>query len=265
MEPDPAALHRAFSAHRDLDWADSLLATVDITKLHGQSATSKSLRMLADVATIEPTATSQFIDSLPSGASPYQLDRRVKSPESLARKIRASQISRKFIPLHDVLRYTALTESADDLVAAAQEIVHGLRRHGWTVDYTMHSYTDGSRYKGLHAYLSFPGIDRVEVQFHSSASVKVKETTTTWYQVERSFGAGEETRAAARQRCIDLSATLTTPAGLDELKLLGGKRVAVLNYSDSRIPPGRGPARAGNVPPAPGRTAGIERNDGITR
>ncbi|MFI5712266.1 hypothetical protein [Kribbella sp. NPDC051620] len=41
-------------------------------------------------------------------------------------------------------------------------------------------------------------------------------------------------RAAARALCVELSDTLATPPGLDDLRTLGGVPVEVNNYSDSR-------------------------------
>lgn len=98
----------------------------------------------------------------------------------------------------------------------------------------MHSYTAGSRYKGLHADLLTPAGDVVEVQFHSIASTKVKEATTRPYEIERSAAASDSERAAARALCIKLSDTLAVPPGLDDLRTLGGVAVDVNNYSDSR-------------------------------
>ncbi|MDX2974496.1 hypothetical protein [Kribbella solani] len=75
-----------------------------------------------------------------------------------------------------------LTERPDDLVAAARDTAGVLIGQGWNVVYAMHSYTDGSRYKGIHAYLRTPDVERVEVQWHSHASVRVKELTTRQLQ-----------------------------------------------------------------------------------
>lgn len=263
--PEPSALHEAFRHNGPLDWGDNLQPAADIARLHGTNAARKSLHLLAQTVTAEPRITADFLASLPSTASPYHLARRVKSPESLARKIRNAESQRRWVPLDDVLRYTALTASPDELVDAARRTIDGLTDRGWRVKYAVNSYTDGSRYKGLHAYLAVQGVDRVEMQFHSAASVRVKETTTAWYEIERSAEASDEDRAAARQKCVDLSATLGPPSGIDRLEVLGGRTVAVCNYSDSRerqVPPDQLPT---NAPGAKEHTPVITKNDGMTR
>ncbi|WP_427889758.1 hypothetical protein ACQHIV_40335 [Kribbella sp. GL6] len=207
--------------------------------------------------------TTQFLDSLPSGTTPYQLDRRVKSPESLARKLADWADLKNRFPVDDVLRYTVLTESPEELVAAARRTADALTEQGWKVRYAMHSYTEGSRYKGVHTNLVVPGAPRVEVQIHSVASAAVKEQTAPWYKIERSAAASAEDRAQARRQCVEASATLEQPQGIDAMTRLGGKRVAVNNYSDSRT------AIAGRAPTASPRASAhsttLDKNGGIAR
>jgi hypothetical protein len=69
---------------------------------------------------------------------------------------------------------------------------------------------------------------------HSVPSIQIKELTTPWYEVERSAHATDDERAQARQKCVEASAQLEPPAGMGHLTSLGGRRVAVHNYSDSR-------------------------------
>ncbi|MEU4604370.1 hypothetical protein AB0F43_15420 [Kribbella sp. NPDC023972] len=263
--PEPSALHEAFERNGPLDWGENSLSTADIAHLHGTDAAWRSLWLLERAAIVEPNVTAQFLESLPPTASAHELAKRVKSPVSLARKIRDwSEAERRF-PIDDVLRYTVLTETPADLVAAARHTVDELGDHGWRVTYAMQSYTDGSRYKGIHAYLASPEIAQAEVQFHSVASAKVKELTTRWYEIERSATATPEERAAARQRCVDLSGTLRPPEGISDLKMLGGKRVAVKNYSDSRDPVDqRGTLSASTTRRAAHPTA-LDKHDGIAR
>lgn len=262
--PEPSALHQAFERHGPLNWGNNLLSATDIARVHGTAAAWRSLRLLEQVVAVEPNITAQFLEALPPTASPYQLAKRVKSPESLARKIRDWTDSERRFPVDDLLRYTVLTETPDELVAATRHTVNQLGDHGWRVTYAVQSYTDGSRYKGIHAYAAVPGLPQTEVQFHSVASATIKDLTTRWYEIERSATATPEERAAARQQCVDLSATLRPPKGIDGLTRLGGQRVAVKNYSDSRDP-------AGSVNRSPSTThraahsTALDKNDGIAR
>lgn len=239
--PEPSALHAAFAAHGALDWQDEARTAADIARRYGADATRRSLEILQRAVAVEPRLTAEFVAALPSTGAPYRLDRRVKSPESLARKIHSAAEKRKRKLPTDVLRYTALTASPDDLVDATRHVIDSLEDHGWQVTFAMQSYVDGSRYKGIHAYLKVPDFDRVEVQFHSAASAKVKELTRQWYEIERDQHTSDHDRAVARQQCVDLSATLRPPAGIDGLTTLGGRPVVINNYSDdwTQAPPQR--------------------------
>ncbi len=262
LPPTPKSLHEALNNTRPLIWGDKMGSADEIAHKYGADATQRSLSMIGRVVAVEPAVTNQFLDSLPPGASPYQLNRRVKSPESLARKIADWEQVNDRLAIDDLLRYTVLTGLSDEVVAAARRTVDSLNDRGWRVRYAMHSYTEGSRYKGLHAHLSVPGSPRVEIQFHSAASAKVKELTTPWYEIERSTTATAEERSEARQRCCEASATLELPRGIDGLTRLGGQRVKVKNYSQYRMPAGQ-PAPS-SAPQAPHPTR-IERNGGIAR
>jgi hypothetical protein len=263
--PEPAALLHAFSRHHPVSWGDPLPSAAEIAALHSTRATTRSLRLLERAVGAEPKVTADFLAALPDDGSAYRLDSRIKSPTSLARKLEdARQKGRQRMP-EDVLRYTVLVKSPEQLVAAARHTVDELCRSGWQVGYAMQSYTDGSRYKGLHAYLEAHGIDSVEVQFHSVASVQVKEATTKWYEIERSALRTSEERTAARANCVQLSATLPPPSDIEDLTALGGRTVAVRNYSDSRESGGQ-TAAVGSTAPANTRHATtIKRDDGIKR
>jgi hypothetical protein len=96
----------------------------------------------------------------------------------------------------------------------------------------------------------------------------VKELTTPWYQIERSTAATPKERAAARARCIELSDALKVPRGLGDLSHLGGVRVAVRNYSESRTTGQTAvPTSSVQGPMRPGARHGTTatRKNGITR
>lgn len=232
--PEPADLHARFSRDYAVDWGDRVPTAAGIADTYGARATAKSLRQLQTSADVEPAVTAAFLAAVPPGSRAYQLDSRVKSPASLARKIRDAEKKERRAPLDDILRYTVLSRTPDDVVPAAEAAVAGLRRAGWRMSFAVNSYAEGSRYKGLHAGLIDPSGHRVEVQFHSVESVEAKEATTPAYETERSATASGEERARARAYCVAISDRLAAPAGLAQLGTLGGVRVAVRNYSDSR-------------------------------
>lgn len=256
--PDLVALLRRFTA---VDWGATPPNPAEIARRHGPKATRKALDLLQQAAAIEPERTAEFLAALPRHGSAYQLNRRVKSPESLARKIRDRAKDKSNRPVDDLLRYTVVVDRSDQLVGAARHTVEQLIESGWCVRHAMQSYTDGSRYKGLHAYLEAAGVARVEVQFHSVASLKVKELTTPWYEIERSATMPDEERGAARQLSIEASNSLEAPAGIAELHTLGGRPVAVNNYSDSR----QALTNSSNAQPPLRKATALDKNDGVAR
>lgn len=265
--PEPRDLLRAFAAHGPVDWGGDLMTSAELVERYGLKVAARSLQVLKSAIATETRVTGEVLAAMPSNGSAYHLASRIKSPESLARKLADRRRGGAWgLPVEDVLRYTVLTEHPRIIVAATRHTADELGRSGWQVGSAMHSYTEGSRYKGIHAWLRASTGDRVEVQFHSAQSAKVKELTTPHYEVERSADATVEERVAARRECINLSATLVDPPGIGGLSELGGRRVTVNNYSDSRAK--AGPSQAG-VPAQEQQTTdhgtSPTRRDGIGR
>lgn len=251
--PEPTDLQARFAERQPVKWGDKLPTAAQLVAEYGLDAARLSLTTLQRKLRTEHRTTSDFLAAVPNGATAYNLDCRVKSPMSLARQFQDRLERDKEGEPDDVLRYTVLCRTSNELVTAARFTTEQLQSRGWTMESAMHSYTSGSRYKGLHADLRTPAGDVVEVQFHSIASTKVKEATTRPYEIERNAAATDSERAAARRLCVELSDTLAIPLRLDTLRTLGGVAVKVNNYSDSRSR--NGPARAHSTSTATERQA----------
>ena len=265
--PGPGELHARFARQYPLDWGDPLPTVGQIAAEFGAPAASRSLELLRRAAEHHGEATGQVLAAIPPGGTTYQLDRRVKSPSSLARKL--WKYGRKNRPAltDDVLRFTVLASGPEALVGLAVATTDRLAARGWRVESAVHTYVDGSRYKGLHAIMRSTGDHQVEIQFHSPESARVKAATTELYLIERDPRRSKQARQSARRDCIALSATVTQPPGIDQLTELGGVPVRVRNYGTAvRAPQGVGapqPASEGAGSKHPGRP-GIEK-DGMTR
>ncbi|GAA1588831.1 hypothetical protein [Kribbella karoonensis] len=228
--PEPGDLHARLTRTRPLDWGKPIPTKAEIAGLYGSRATVESLTLLTRAATVEADLTDDLVSSIHDGITAYQLEHRLKSPQSLARKIRkltGTQFSKQ--PLDDVVRYTIVTPDPDDLVPSALEAHDSLRQRGWSVNGAVNSYAEGSRYKGLHLHLQKHG-QRAELQLHSHESIEVKNRTTPLYVVERDATQPREKRAEAREAAIALSAQLRQPRGIDDLTALGGVPVEVRVY-----------------------------------
>ena len=234
--PEPADLHARLSARRPLDWGDPIPSKAELAAEYGVRKATESLHLLTKAAAVEERITDAVITSIGDEAAPYHLANRVKSPHSLARKLATLEdyYRRTQQGPEDVLRYTAAVKHPDELTEAAVRTIDRLNDRGdWQMESAHHSYVDGSRYKGLHTFLHSHG-ERIELQVHSGESIDVKERTTPLYEIERDRRQDPAARDAARRECIALSDQMTQPAGIDELRELGGAPVRPISYGKQR-------------------------------
>jgi hypothetical protein len=265
--PEPAALHARFSANGPVNWGDQLPSKKEIAAEFGDRAAVLSLTMISRAAAVEAQVTEDLLAAVRLGTVSYQLEHRVKSPQSLARKIHKlarTQFAEE--PLDDVLRYTMVAREAEDLVETAVNACERLTAKGWVMDSVHHSYVDGSRYKGLHMFLRSRG-ELIELQIHSRESIDVKVRTTPLYVVERDSRQDRESRDVARAECIAISGQMTQPAGIDQLTTLGGVAVSTRSYGTRGKPVqranGEEPSQAQG--PAPHQRSNSNHKDGISK
>jgi hypothetical protein len=266
--PEPAELHARLNNHRAVDWGDPMPSKKEIAAEFGIQAAERGLAMIARAAAVEPELTQDLLASVQPGTVTYQLKNRLKSPQSLARKIRklqGTQFAQQ--PLEDILRYTIVAAEPDDLVKTAVDACEHLHSKGWAMDSAHHSYVDGSRYKGLHLFLRSRG-ELIELQIHSRESIAVKTRSTPHYEIERDPRQDRVSRNAARAVCIAMSDQMKRPADIDELTMLGGVAVTIRSYGMRRRQPvpqlKDGEAARPQTPTPPQRSNGISK-DGISR
>ena len=244
--PEPADLYSWLTTDRPLDWGAPIATKAEIEGKYGTDAAIESLRLLTKAAPVERAITDAVLSAIGDEAAPYHLANRLKSPESLARKlVKYDDYYRRTNQRpEDVLRYTAAVKHPDELTKAAVRTIERLQNQQWQMASALHSYVDGSRYKGLHAFLRSQG-ELIELQVHSKESIDVKERTTPLYEIERDADQAPEVRDEARRECIALSDRMTQPAGIDELKELGGVTVRAVSYGNRRPAHRANPAQTG--------------------
>ena len=86
--PTPAELHATFAAEHPVDWGDPLPTTQDLVSEYGALATRRALQELQVVGTTDRRANRDLTAALGPCQVLYQLEKRIKSPHSLARKIK---------------------------------------------------------------------------------------------------------------------------------------------------------------------------------
>lgn len=234
--PEPAALYQVFAAHYPLDWGEPLPTKAELAAKFGGLATRRALELLSAIDWRDAAATADLLALVPPGAGLYQLEKRIKSPESLARKIKDSTGKRQRPPvIEDVQRYTLLTTVHDRLAELTKRSANDLHEHGWRLTGVRNSYVDGSRYKGIHLNSVDPRGRRIEIQVQSTAAVAVKEATTKPYEIARNADLPRGVREEARLECIRLSNSLPNPVGLDRLTELLGIPVQRKGYGHGQV------------------------------
>jgi predicted RNA binding protein YcfA (HicA-like mRNA interferase family) len=258
--PEPHELHARYSTRYPLDWGESLPTAAQIAKEFGVVATRAALKQLGELGRSVDLATGDLVAAVPPGGAMYQLEHRLKSPQSLARRL-AGRVDkdRQTAEVEDIQRYTYLTDDPR-FVDLAKSVTQELQAKGWQLTRARNSYVDRSRYKGLHLDWRTPGGQRVEVQVHTPRSVAVKESTTRLYETERDRRRPPQERDTARAECVRLSASLAPPQGLDELDMLAGCKVEVRGYGLEG-----GAAPVADVGPQDGRVARPERQQNLRK
>lgn len=199
-------------------------------------AGAEALALIRDLREREAEMTTDFIASTDSaGVGQAGLEYRMKSPQSLARKLkeraknRGLSLGEAAEQVQDLIRYTAVCHKHTDLVSKAKAVTNELTARGWTVLSVENSYVDGHPYKGIHLNLEKSGFV-TEVQIHSKQSLAVKESTHADYEISRDARQGFDDRREAEARSVAAWREVTTPRGLGSLTL-GGVKVQVKKYS----------------------------------
>lgn len=227
----------------EVDWAATSPkdGAETVWRDYAPAIATETIAVLAETRAAEQHTTADVIDAIPAGARPHGLEFRMKSPASLARKIRsratttaaaqnAGGLQGVSDKLTDLLRYTAITAQHDDLPATASTTITALEGRGYTVVSAEHSYVEGNAYKGIHVLVQHGDERPVEVQFHSELSQAVKDENHVDYELERDRRTPYDERAAAHERMTVRSSAIPAPAGLGELTSIGGRPLTEKTY-----------------------------------
>lgn len=219
----------------EVDWANNAAqdGAEAVWRDYAPAIATETIAVLAETHTAERHTTADVVDAIPAGARPHGLEFRMKSPASLARKIRsratttaaaqnAGGLQGVSDKLTDLLRYTAVTPQHDDLPATASSTIAALQARGYTVVSAEHSYVAGNVYKGIHVLVQHGDERPVEIQFHSELSQAVKDENHVDYELERNRSVPYADRAAAHERMTARSNEIPVPAGLSDLTTIGG-------------------------------------------
>jgi len=198
----------------------------DLSELDGidrQGVVDAAVARIRLAADIEAEWVKLLEASLAEAGELVRLEHRLKDPHSLVRKLASSALRDAITPLedlasqiNDVLRFTCV--SPDELVATAIAAAEAVLVGGDVeVAEVLDIFSDGLRYKGFHVtFLGAEGLP-VEVQFHSTTSLRVCDETHDDYEIFRDrTGRSRRERQEAERRMVEASRRIGRPPGLPE-------------------------------------------------
>ena len=178
-----------------------------------------------------------MITSIGDTAAPYHLANRVKSPHSLARKLATLE---DLLPPHSAgpggrpALHRRSENIPNELTEAAVRTIDRLNDRELADGVCPPFVTSMAAATRDCTPSCTATVNASSFRCSSGESIDVKELTTPLYQIERDRRQDPAARDAARRECIALSDQMTQPAGIDELRELGGAPVSPISYGKQR-------------------------------
>lgn len=161
--------------------------TIEITA----ESRSAAKELLTKRKSEEPGITNLVVESVTNkGGKMEGLDFRLKSEESLARKIATDSAKNKISIEHavkditDVNRYTGIF-SKESLINNAQLVDKNIQASGFTLIKVKNTFGQPGAYQGLHYIYQHPNGRIFELQFHTPESIKIKNQAHKLYETSR--------------------------------------------------------------------------------
>ena len=143
------------------------------------------------------------------------LDLRLKSEESLARKLKTDGIN---TPMNDVLRYTTTFENSK-FTRGVQNIINDLKIQGYEVVKIKNTFQDGVVYKGINTNVKAPDGQVFELQYHTPNSFNVKQNINhSLYKEFRLLDVNSARAIEIKQLMIGNSNSIVNPANVQTIK-----------------------------------------------
>lgn len=166
----------------------------------------RAKEVLAKAAEFEPQLTKALQSIVKDNTgSMAGLEFRLKTEDSLARKIRDKAVAKK-IPeeayaaeIGDAVRYTALYDPVE-YVNKAEATLKALESQGHTVIDVENNWARGDAYSGVNAVLQAENGMRWELQFHTEDSLVAKERAHEFYDIVRDPSKPKKDRIDAYSR-----------------------------------------------------------------
>lgn len=176
--------------------------------------------LIGTAVQIEPEVTAVLQSLESENARLVGLEHRIKSEESLARKILSEAHDMEVSPeeaasvIGDVLRYTFCIDE-DQYIPTVDKILRTLNENHMPV-IKFRNRWGNEGYKGINTNLKAGNGMLFELQLHTPASFDAKELEHANYEIARSETATEEERIAAEKYAKEIYAKVPVPEGSPE-------------------------------------------------
>jgi len=182
-------------------------------------------RLRSQATAAEKTVTPQLQElAVDSGGKLEGLDYRLKTKESLARKIATDSNRRGVTPsdagggVNDALRYTMVFDDGS-LSTGATGVMESLEKAGYTKVQVKNTFLPDSPYKGVNTVYETPTGQRFELQFHSPESYNMKQSVThTLYETARLPGTPRSVQNQLLEQMRSNSSSVPQPDNIDLIK-----------------------------------------------
>lgn len=218
---------------------ESLPLIKDTEPLENRTAEAvrAATRLRNKIISVEPQVTGLMQDlAKMSGGELVGLEYRVKSTDSLARKIDADagkdyggDHQKAAENISDAIRYT-MTMPDDEYTAGADRTIKALESAGFKLR-TKNFWQTGDPYDGANIKATKDGIT-VEIQLHTPRSLKVKESELHPIYEKYRVETNETSRQGYWSKMVDIAKSIPRPSNMGTLLAMG--TLVVQEYETAR-------------------------------
>lgn len=198
---------------------------------YAHSVSDLANNVYAKAKKVEPKITKDVTSIIrKTGAKVYGLKNRLKTKDSIARKIHddsknsGETINKAANSIKDAIRYTVLSKD-DDYVSNYNTIKKSLEDLGYS-EIRCRNYFDKYRkgkadHKQITSVFSDKDKNTFEIQFQTPSSIKVKEAKTPLYEEVRRTGVTEKRRSEIVSQMNNLAKQVNTPKNVYSIRSHG--------------------------------------------
>lgn len=193
--------------------------------LHSEKLASQ---IYAQAKKKEPKITKDITEAAAmAGSKMYGLEHKLKTKESIRRKIDTDSEEKKISPfesamdIKDAVRYTTIS-SDETFVSGYNKVKETLERKGYK-EARCKNYFDlyrqgNVKHKSVQSVFEDPDGYKFEVQFHTQSSQRAKDKKVPIYEERRKPGLSRERQIELEKQMEDLAKTVADPKDIYKIK-----------------------------------------------